>query len=75
MTLVICDLAFFNVHSSKISYEKSENNNIPGKIISLNVLLQDFPPKMMPFLLIIERVPKIQKSRSYETWAMEILPP
>ncbi len=37
--------------------------------------LQDFPPTMMPFWLILQKVQKIWKSRSYETGAVEILPP
>ncbi len=28
------------------------------------------PPTMMPFWLILQKVPKIQKCRSYETWAV-----
>ncbi len=50
-------------------------NIIPGEVFFLYFLLQDFPPAMLPFWLFLQKVPKIQKSRSYETWAMKILPP
>ncbi len=42
---------------------------------SLYFLLQDSPPTMMPIWPIPQKVQKNLKSRSYETWAMEILPP
>jgi hypothetical protein len=48
---------------------------IPGEVFSLYFLLQASPPTMMPFLLILKKVLTIRKYRSYETWAVKILPP
>jgi hypothetical protein len=57
-----------------LKQKNSEKNRIPGKVFSLSVLLQDLPPTMMHFLLVIEKVPKIQESKSYETWAKGVPP-
>jgi hypothetical protein len=58
--------------------KNSEKNRIPEEVFALYVLFQDSPsPVMMSFftyLPIIEKLPKIQKSRSYDTWALDILP-
>jgi hypothetical protein len=55
--------------------KKIGKNCIPGEVFSLYFLLQDFPPTMMPFWLFLQKGKKIRKCRSYETWAVEILPP
>jgi hypothetical protein len=56
-----------------IKQKDSEQNCIPGEVFSLYVCFKTFP-KNYAFLLITEKVPEIQKSRSYEMWALEILP-
>jgi hypothetical protein len=53
----------------------SEKNSILGQVFSLYLLLLDFPPTLMPFLLILQKVQKIRKCRSCEIWAVEILSP
>jgi hypothetical protein len=58
-----------------LKQNNSEKYHIPGEVFSLYFLLKDFPPTMMRFLLILQKVPKTQKFRSHETWAVEILPP
>jgi hypothetical protein len=58
-----------------LKQKDSEKNCTPGEVFCLYVLLQDFLPKMVHFLLIIEKLPKRLKSRSYKAWAVEILPP
>ncbi len=70
MAQVIYDLAIFNAYSSKISYAKKFWEKLyswRSVFYYTYVLLQDSPHSMMPCWLIIEKVPKIQKSRSYET--------
>jgi hypothetical protein len=58
-----------------LKQKNSVKNCIPEEVFSLYFLLQDFPPTMMPFWLFLQKVQKIRKCRSYETWAVEILQP
>jgi hypothetical protein len=44
-----------------LKWKNSEKNHIPGEVFSLYILLQDFPPTMMPFWLIPQKVPKNPK--------------
>jgi hypothetical protein len=70
MAQVICDLAFLNDYSLKISLAKNSEKSVFSICFTSGL-----SPYNDAFLTYLQKVQKIRKCRSYETWAVEILQP
>ncbi len=75
MAQVISDLAFLNAYSSKISSLKNPEKIVFLEECFLYIFAAGLSPYNDAFLTYSAKVPNIQKCRTYETWAVEILPP